>query len=527
MASSLFVNTLQVNFDFALTMEHNGMIKMFISLEESGLKEFLEASDSIFEEAVVEFFANSKVIAGTIVSLVGTRKIAITKDMFAKVFWLPSEGLTNFLNIPEETVTKMRSQFSGSDEPFRSPNKKKGMKIEFRLLHDVIAKALCTKAGSFDQVTSEKLDMMIAITVGLKVNWAQVLFQVLLNMVNTPKRQWQGFSIQISALLQNIVKGNLGESVKFHPQKVLTSLDRPKGPGSNSEHSVHVHHRDFIVTPIADQIGPIDSVSETEHNDLKNHFSEPQCKKTVLPLNSGKPRTCVTINGPGIQLAVGPRPLWLRNHNSGLVQRIMVKRLATSPHNPLGITDSACKNKLVVVSVQYGPFNPYIPIRSTTIVDWTVKMRIRSPELETSICDANYHVSMAYLSSSTFEMSSAVDIQLCFFAPGLKLFTTPASLASGSSCRLIEQRLVPFQAQRLIFSVKSKRCRVKLFKRHRFVIVLVFIVPADLSSSADHDVVIDDIIIDGPFRCSSWFPFDVPAGPSSSFSACSWFIFLF
>ncbi|KZV30918.1 hypothetical protein F511_31349 [Dorcoceras hygrometricum] len=47
--------------------------------------------------------------------------------------------------------------------------------------------------------------------------------------------------------------------------------------------------------------------------------------------------------------------------------RIMVKRLATSSHDPLGITDSACKNQLVVVSVQYGPFNPYIPIRSTTI----------------------------------------------------------------------------------------------------------------------------------------------------------------
>ncbi|KZV24143.1 hypothetical protein F511_18549 [Dorcoceras hygrometricum] len=31
------------------------------------------------------------------------------------------------------------------------------------------------------------------------------------------------------------------------------------------------------------------------------------------------------------------------------------------------ITDSACKNQLVVVSVQYGTFNPYIPIRSTTI----------------------------------------------------------------------------------------------------------------------------------------------------------------
>ncbi|KZV50975.1 calmodulin-binding transcription activator 2-like [Dorcoceras hygrometricum] len=31
------------------------------------------------------------------------------------------------------------------------------------------------------------------------------------------------------------------------------------------------------------------------------------------------------------------------------------------------IIDSACKNQLVVVSVQYGPFNTYIPIRSTTI----------------------------------------------------------------------------------------------------------------------------------------------------------------
>ncbi|KZV43778.1 ornithine aminotransferase [Dorcoceras hygrometricum] len=138
-------------------------------------------------------------------------------------------------------------------------------------------------------------------------------------------------------------------------------------PGSNDEHSVHLHHRDFIVIPIADQIGRIDSVSKTEYYDLKNRFSEPQCKMTVLPLNSGKPRTCVTLNGSGIQLAVGPQPLRLRNHNSGLAQRIMVKRLATSPHDPLGITDSACKNQLVVVSVQYGPFNPYIPIRSTTI----------------------------------------------------------------------------------------------------------------------------------------------------------------
>ncbi|KZV34200.1 hypothetical protein F511_40086 [Dorcoceras hygrometricum] len=66
----------------------------------------------------------------------------------------------------------------------------------------------------------------------------------------------------------------------------------------------------------------------------------------------------------GIQLAMGPQPLRLRNHNFGLAHRIMVKRLATSPHDPL---DSACKNHSVMVNVQYGPFNSNIPIRSTTI----------------------------------------------------------------------------------------------------------------------------------------------------------------
>ncbi|KZV53127.1 hypothetical protein F511_19073 [Dorcoceras hygrometricum] len=86
-----------------------------------------------------------------------------------------------------------------------------------------------------------------------------------------------------------------------------------------------------------------------------------------FPCGNHESSTCVTLNGSGIQLAVGPQPLRLRNHNFGLAHRIMVKHLATSSHDPLGITDSACKNHLVVVSVQYGPFNTFIPIRSTTI----------------------------------------------------------------------------------------------------------------------------------------------------------------
>ncbi|KZV26963.1 hypothetical protein F511_35859 [Dorcoceras hygrometricum] len=90
-------------------------------------------------------------------------------------------------------------------------------------------------------------------------------------------------------------------------------------------------------------------------------------RTSVQPCGARVDSTCVTLNGSGIQLAVGPQPLRLRNHNFGLAHRIIVKRIATSPHDPLGITDSACKNQLIVVSVQYGPFNTYIPIRSTTI----------------------------------------------------------------------------------------------------------------------------------------------------------------
>ncbi|KZV51677.1 Tau class glutathione S-transferase [Dorcoceras hygrometricum] len=54
-------------------------------------------------------------------------------------------------------------------------------------------------------------------------------------------------------------------------------------------------------------------------------------------------------------------------------RRLLCSRKPHSPksssyaqHIELSITDSACKNQLVVVSIQYGPFNPYIPIRSMT-----------------------------------------------------------------------------------------------------------------------------------------------------------------
>ncbi|KZV55353.1 UV-stimulated scaffold protein A [Dorcoceras hygrometricum] len=98
-----------------------------------------------------------------------------------------------FIDLPAQAGAEMRMRFSGSDVPFRAPNKKNEMKIEYRLLHDIVAKALFAKAGSFDMMTSEKFDLMVAISAGLKM----------------------------SLLLERLVKADLGESVKLHHLKVF------------------------------------------------------------------------------------------------------------------------------------------------------------------------------------------------------------------------------------------------------------------------------------------------------------------
>ncbi|KZV38917.1 hypothetical protein F511_41811 [Dorcoceras hygrometricum] len=188
MVASFFVNALQVDFESVLVMEHTGMAHMSKTLEDTGLQGFWLHR--------VHFIAN--------------RKLALTKETFAEAFGLPTEGMKSFQDIPSQTMVEIRGRFSGSDVPFMAQSKKKEMKIEFRLLHDIVAKELCAKAGSFDMVTSEKFDLMIAITARLKVNWAQVLFQVLVAMVNNYNRQSQGFAVQLSVVLERVTPTPMG-----------------------------------------------------------------------------------------------------------------------------------------------------------------------------------------------------------------------------------------------------------------------------------------------------------------------------
>ncbi|KZV46030.1 hypothetical protein F511_11346 [Dorcoceras hygrometricum] len=97
------------------------------------------------------------------------------------------------------------------------------MKIEYRLLCDIMAKSISVKAGSFNALTVEKFALLTAVVCGVKMNWVSVLFNIFKKMVTPGAKQAKGFAVQISLLLENIPNLNLGESSEFPVSKILTA----------------------------------------------------------------------------------------------------------------------------------------------------------------------------------------------------------------------------------------------------------------------------------------------------------------
>ncbi|KZV28494.1 hypothetical protein F511_14116 [Dorcoceras hygrometricum] len=67
--------------------------------------------------------------------------------MFTKVFDFPTEGITNFYEVPKDKVYDARSLLSQKGVQIDVHGKKKYMKHEFRLFNDILAKAITVKAG--------------------------------------------------------------------------------------------------------------------------------------------------------------------------------------------------------------------------------------------------------------------------------------------------------------------------------------------------------------------------------------------
>ncbi|KZV40499.1 hypothetical protein F511_40066 [Dorcoceras hygrometricum] len=179
MASSLISNSHHIDFESMFGLDDAGMVQMFETLIATGLKEFLGCPAMFYEAALTEFFANSSVREdGMVVSTIGGTAIEISQEMFAAAFELPTEGLIDLTDVTKNFVFYARSLFSDSKEQVSMSCLKKAMKFQYRLLHDILAKTIYVKAGSFDSVTRDRFLLMTAIIFELKNQLEQSSFGV-------------------------------------------------------------------------------------------------------------------------------------------------------------------------------------------------------------------------------------------------------------------------------------------------------------------------------------------------------------
>ncbi|KZV47855.1 dystroglycan-like [Dorcoceras hygrometricum] len=222
MAASLYSNSQHVSFESVLTMEDPGMISMFRALIASGLEGFLGCPAVIYESELVEFFNNGSVQDDLVVSSMNGLSIEISEQLLAETFELPVDGLSELSEMPKDKIFDARSIVSLSGEPVSLSGGKNQKKIEFRLLCDIMAKAISVKAGSFNAITIEKFSLITAIVCGVRMNWANILFSILKKMVTPGSKQAKGFAVQISLLLESFHNLGLGESSEFPSSKILT-----------------------------------------------------------------------------------------------------------------------------------------------------------------------------------------------------------------------------------------------------------------------------------------------------------------
>ncbi|KZV16665.1 hypothetical protein F511_36295 [Dorcoceras hygrometricum] len=133
-ASSLVSNTNQVHFASVLAMDNSEM-----------------------------FYENASVRDDNVVSTVQGKLVEISEEVFARTFQLPVEGLIDIHEAPKDLIFDARTEFSLTGEQLSTSCKKRELKIEYRLLSDIVAKSITVKAGSFDSVTHERFLLMTAI----------------------------------------------------------------------------------------------------------------------------------------------------------------------------------------------------------------------------------------------------------------------------------------------------------------------------------------------------------------------------
>ncbi|KZV54283.1 hypothetical protein F511_24339 [Dorcoceras hygrometricum] len=158
---------------------------------------------------------------GMVVSTISGTAVEISESVFAEAFGLPTEGMTDLSEVPRDLLSNAQKLFSASEKEVSISCLKREVKMPFRLLSDILAKSLFVKVGSFDAVTRDRFLLMTSITFDVKVNWGNLLFGVLKEMVTPDSRPAKGYAIQICVLLKNIPGLELGDSKAFPAPRIL------------------------------------------------------------------------------------------------------------------------------------------------------------------------------------------------------------------------------------------------------------------------------------------------------------------
>ncbi|KZV48085.1 hypothetical protein F511_02698 [Dorcoceras hygrometricum] len=166
MASSSFTNAYLVDFDSVLEIPNNeGMRRMFKALETSGLRRFLGCKPVLYQSELGQFFDTALVQDEDITGAIYDKYFTVTPSRFAGVFELPTEGISNFSDVPKNQVYDARRIFSKSGEHVDTHGKKKFLKYEYRLLNDILGKSitsfLAQSIADFENNILHKIQVVI------------------------------------------------------------------------------------------------------------------------------------------------------------------------------------------------------------------------------------------------------------------------------------------------------------------------------------------------------------------------------
>lgn len=123
------------------------IITVLHMLKESGLQKFLSCADSFSIPITKQFYASARIIHGNIVCSIKNENFIISQQFFADNLELPTGGMVRVSDIPDGNTNMWKVGFSNTETPLGIPAEKHHLKPEFRLLANIVAKALLARAG--------------------------------------------------------------------------------------------------------------------------------------------------------------------------------------------------------------------------------------------------------------------------------------------------------------------------------------------------------------------------------------------